>query len=126
MSEKVCPQVSYYTCQQNVIYSNTGTGETSEVADSVVLSIDSRPYKYMNGDYIVYVPNITLGICGGRLSCYSAWGTVTTENNNSGFVNFFELFSLPLFPTVTREYEEFTDVYAVNIALSAESTSEPV
>jgi hypothetical protein len=122
MSEKVCPQVSYYTCQQNVIYSNTLTGEYGEVNDSVVLSIDSRPYKY-NG---VYVPNIALGICGGRQDCYSSWGTVTTENNNSGFVDFFGLFSLPLFPTVSSESDVGIDVYAVNIAVSAESTSEPV
>ena len=121
MSEKICPQISYYTCQQNVIYTKSGQG-SSEVNDSVVLSIDSRPYKY-NG---LYVPNIGLSICGGRLSCYSAWGTVTTENNDSGSVNFFGLYSLPLNPTATKEYETFADSYAVSIALSVESTSEPV
>ena len=124
MSEKICPQISYYTCQQNVIYTKytENDQESLEVNDSVVLSIDSRPSKY-NG---LYVPNIGLSICGGRMDCYSSWTTVTTENNNSGFVDFFGLYSLPLFPTVTKEYEGFLDVYAVNITLSAESTSEPV
>ena len=113
---------SRYTSNQNVVYSNSYTGETSEVNDSVVLSIDSRPYKY-NG---LYVPNIALGICGGRQDCYSSWGTVTTDNDDSGSVDFFGLFSLPLFSTKSYEYEGGSDVYAVNITLSVESTSEPV
>lgn len=123
MSEKICPQVSYYTCYQNVIYTSSYENEVVETNDSVILAIDSRPVKYVDEQNIAYIPPISLTICSGRRGCYFTWATTEEEAGNVGLVDFFGLYTLPLSPTVP--IPGFSS-YAVSIALSVESTSEPV
>lgn len=123
MSEKICPQTIYYTCSQNVIYSNTEPGETVEANDQVILSIDSRPSRCRVNDDMLYIPNVSLTICPGRYSCeYLTWNTVEDNYGDAGVVDFFGLYQLPLANTIPGDGIS----WAVSISLSVESTSEAV
>lgn len=130
MSDKICPQIIYYTCGQNVHYVNSYTPEDSTGDDQVTLAIDSLFYKYIEinpsteARTIYYIPSISLNIFGFRGYDYNAWNNVDyepdAEHPQGGFVNFFGLFTQPLYPTTILD-----DIfYSVSISLSVEEESQ--
>lgn len=89
MSEKICPQTIYYTCSQNLIYSNTYTEEIVEISDQVILSIDSRPSRCKVNDDMLYIPNVGLTIYPGKYTNLT-WYAVDDNYGNAGVVDFLD------------------------------------
>lgn len=128
MSNKICPQIIYYTCPQLLTF-EYDDGETSyitEISDTVYLSIDSQVLKYVqinedNSRQTLYNPYVNLSIIAAREGYGYGWETYTSQPDPApvfGMVNFFGLWTQPIFLDNTNTG------YSVSISLSVEEESQ--